>query len=91
MSTPQKTGTTPKKAGTTPKKGDKPDEIDFGALVNAIKECLMDNKGIRPTARSYNIPHVTLKMQLHLIMILVKRINDALFSVTCQMLPLLKK
>lgn len=61
MSTPQKAGSMPKKGKSTPKKDVTPDAIDFNALVEAVKDCLNEHKGIRPTARTYNVPHVTLK------------------------------
>lgn len=63
MSSPRKTNSTPKKANSTPKKANstpKKDEVNFDALMKAIKQCLIDNNGVRSTARECNISHSTL-------------------------------
>lgn len=39
-------------------------KIDFVALLQAVKDCLLDKKGIRPTARAYNFPKSTLERHL---------------------------
>lgn len=42
------------------KKARSDEDIDYNALLKAIKVCLLENRGLRPTARSYNIPKSTL-------------------------------
>lgn len=52
---------TPEKTAPTPKKAEKPEEIDFDALLAAVKDVLIEKNGIRATARAYNLPKSTLE------------------------------
>lgn len=45
---------------STPGKAEKQPDIDFNALLQAIKECLLENKPVRTTARAHNLPKSTL-------------------------------
>lgn len=43
-----------------PKKSADSKEIDFNALIQAIKDCLLNNKTVRETARAHELPKGTL-------------------------------
>lgn len=55
---------TPKKSDYAPKQTDAKAEIDFDALVKAIKDVLLNKKGSRPAAREYNVPRATLERHI---------------------------
>lgn len=63
MSSPQKATKTPEKATKTPEKATKAAETDFDAVLKAVKEVVVDKKGIRPTARAYGIDKDLLRRQ----------------------------
>lgn len=67
MSTPQKATKTPEKATKTPEKAtktpEKAAETDFDAVLKAVKEVIVEKKGIRPTARAYAIDKDLLRRQ----------------------------
>lgn len=51
-------------AMSTPKKTNKSKEIDFNVLLRAIKHCLVEKHGVRPTAREHGIQKSTLQRYL---------------------------
>lgn len=55
---------------STPKKSSESQGIDFNALVKAIKECLLEESGVRPTARAHGITKSTLSLY-------IKKVKDS--------------
>ncbi|XP_055311396.1 uncharacterized protein LOC129574063 [Sitodiplosis mosellana] len=49
---------------STAKKSTEPKAIDVNALVKAIKDCLIDKKQIKTTARSHDLPRSSLQRYL---------------------------
>lgn len=50
----------PTELNSIPKMSVEKNNDDFDALIKAIKQCLIENKAIRSTARQFNIAHSTL-------------------------------
>lgn len=62
---------------STPKKSDGHQEINFNALLQAIKQCMLEEKGIRATAREFGIDKSSLQRHVKK----VKAVYDDISSV----------